>query len=280
MKEFRYLTDYHMHTTFSDGSNTHIQMAAVASAKGLKEIGFTDHICLKNPPWSAKVEDLSVIFSVIQQLRNQFSMPIRFGAEIDYLPGYEDQIRQLIANHPLDYVIGSVHYIADWTFDSEKYIPEFSKWKIDDLYKKYFQLIRQAATSKLFDTIGHCDIIKKFGHRPVSNLTPVYEETVQAFQEAGVCMELNTSGLDKTCNEMYPSTFFVKLCAQKQVPITLGSDAHTILEISRYFPEAVDLLRNAGITHLTAFNARSRNMIPLPEVLTASDQVAIPTEES
>jgi len=41
--------DYHMHTTLSDGQNTHEEMVLSAIDKGLEEIGFSDHFCIKQP---------------------------------------------------------------------------------------------------------------------------------------------------------------------------------------------------------------------------------------
>ena len=45
------LLDYHIHTSLSDGNEKHEKYINVALKKGISEIGFSDHIDLKNPNW-------------------------------------------------------------------------------------------------------------------------------------------------------------------------------------------------------------------------------------
>ena len=53
---------------------------------------------------------------------------------------------------PLDYVIGSVHYLGEKTVDVG---PEFYEGKnIDRLFESYFDSVCNAAASGLFDIIG------------------------------------------------------------------------------------------------------------------------------
>jgi len=156
------LVDYHMHSILSDGKNTYEEMAMAAIDKGLEEVGFTDHLCLKPVDWSMKQIDIPVMTSQISDLKEKLGgrINIRFGIEVDYLPGYEDELHELISQIPVDYVIGSVHFIDDWNFDTDQSL--YGKWSNDELYEKYFTLVQEAAQSGLFDIIGHIDIIKKF----------------------------------------------------------------------------------------------------------------------
>ena len=63
-------------------------------------------------------------------------------------------------------MIGSVHFLDGWGFDDSRYLSGFDARDIDALYARYFDLVGASAETGLFDTIGHADLVKKFGHRP------------------------------------------------------------------------------------------------------------------
>ncbi|HEY3388769.1 MAG TPA: PHP domain-containing protein, partial [Prolixibacteraceae bacterium] len=54
--------DYHMHTTLSDGHNTHEEMVLTAIEKGFDEIGFSDHFCIKQPcKWAVDADSIALL---------------------------------------------------------------------------------------------------------------------------------------------------------------------------------------------------------------------------
>lgn len=251
-------TDYHMHTTFSDGRNSHQKMVAGAIKAGLQEIGFSDHICLNNPDWSAKISDVPKMYEAISKLREESTISIKFGLEVDWLAGREKEIVKVLDGNPeLDYVIGSVHYINDWIFDDDSYrFDEYQKWDIEELYKVYFNLVQKAAQSKLFDIIGHPDLIKKFNFRPKGDVSDCLKETAKVFKASGVCVDINTSGLDLPCQEIYPSRELLEFCFAEGVPITFGSDAHSFDKIASHFDEAIKFVKEVGYRKYATFSKR------------------------
>jgi len=261
-KWFRMYPDYHIHTNFSDGHHTHDEMVYAAEASGITEIGFSDHISLKPVGWAMDLKRLPELVQLITHLQHRSNVvTIRFGAEVDYLPGLIDETRTLIKSLPLDYVIGSVHFIDDWNFDTD--IGGYEGLDIDDFYRTYFRLVGQAAQTGIFDVIGHADLAKKFAVYPSFSLHKTYEQCARIFSDCGVVVELNTSGKDKPCAEFYPSVDFLEILHHYRVPITLGSDAHVEQNIGRYFDEAVNLLKSLGYKEITAFNQRNRISISL-----------------
>jgi len=257
------MVDYHMHTILSDGKNTYEEMVQQAILKGLMEIGFTDHICLKPVDWAIRIEDIPVMTTQITDLQNKYKdqIQIRYGVEMDYLPGYEDEIRDIIESIPVDYVIGSVHFIGDWNFDTDESL--YGKWSNDKLYEKYFHLIQKAAQSDLFDIIGHIDIIKKFRIYPETNQDTLFEETIKIIKAHNLVVELNTGGLDRPCHEFCPGQRILELCYQHHVPVTLSSDAHRTVHIARHFNEAWAVLLHTGFTEIVGFSHRTRRPIKL-----------------
>jgi histidinol-phosphatase (PHP family) len=257
------MVDYHMHTTFSDGKDTYLSYLEVARKKDLAEIGFSDHITLVPVDWSVKEIDFPVLRENLKNLCNNFSedVQVRFGLEMDYFPGKEEEIRQIISYFPVDYVIGSIHFIDDWNYDSDQSL--YGKWPNNELYHMYFSLIQQAAKSGLFDIIGHFDLIKKFQCWPETDQSALYEETLKIIKEANVVIELNTSGLDRPCNEFFPNREILSMACKLGVQVTLGSDAHQPNQVARHFDSAIALLKEVGYSKITRFRNRQRGEIEI-----------------
>jgi histidinol-phosphatase (PHP family) len=257
------LVDYHMHTVLSDGQNDHEEMVLAAIEKGLDEIGFTDHVCIKPVNWAMSAIDMPVMTNQIRQIQKKFKnkIKIRYGIELDYFPGVEAELKQIIDSVPLDFLIGSVHFINDWNFDSDKSL--YGKWTNDYLYEMYFKLVQQAAASGLFDTIGHLDIIKKFRVYPESDLSDLFEETVSILAKNNIVVELNTGGADRPCGEFTPGRMLLEICHKHNVQVTLGSDAHHYSQIARHYETAIELLKETGYTEIVAFENRRRSKIRL-----------------
>ena len=255
------LVDYHTHSLLSDGKDTYEEMILSAIGKGLDEIGFSDHVCLKPVEWAIRPRDIAVMTGQILELKEKYQdrIKIRFGIEVDYFPHREEEIKSLIESMPVDYVIGSVHFIGDWNFDTDQSF--YGKWSNDTLYRKYFKLIQKAASSDLFDTIGHLDIIKKFRVYPETSQDKLFEETIQIIKDHNLVVELNTGGLDRPCAEFTPSQKLLEMCFQHQVQVTLSSDAHRSEHIARHYKEAIDMLHQIGYTEIVGFHHRVRHMI-------------------
>jgi histidinol-phosphatase (PHP family) len=257
------LVDYHMHSILSDGKDSYEEMVRLAISKGLDEIGFSDHVCLKPVDWAISLIDIPVMTEQILDLRLKYQgqINIRYGIEMDYIPGQETELNELIESIPLDYVIGSVHFIDDWNFDTDQSF--YGKWPNDQLYEEYFELIQQASASGLFDIIGHLDIIKKFRIYPESNQDKLFEDTVKLIKKHNLVVELNTGGIDRPCAEFTPGPKLLEMCYRHDVPVTLSSDAHSATQIARHFESAVDLLIQIGYNEVVGFKNRDRRMIRL-----------------
>lgn len=258
-----YLVDYHMHTTYSDGKDTYPAYLEKARGKDLAEIGFTDHITLVPVDWCVKEIDYPVMKENLKSLCNDFSedVQVRFGIEVDYFPNREEELRQIISYFPVDYVIGSVHFLGNWNFDTDQ--SYYGKWSNDELYRMYFETVQMAAKSGLFDIIGHFDLIKKFQCWPENDQSHLYAQTLKIIKEANVVLELNTSGLDRPCTEFFPNRKILEMACKIGIPVTLGSDAHRPDQVARHFEEAIDMLKGVGYTKIVRFRNRLRSEITI-----------------
>lgn len=260
--------DYHMHTPLCrHAAGEPVEYARRAVEIGLTEIGFSDHSPMPADDfdnWRMFDRQLDEYVAKVRLAQETFpQLTIRLALEVDYLPGQEDWIRQLAGRHPWDYFIGSVHYVSDsWDIDNPAKLSEWKKRDAFEVWSAYFERLGQAARSGLFEIMGHADLPKKFGIRPAQDCRPLYENFVSAAVEAGCAVELNTAGLRKECQEIYPCPELLRLARARNVPITFGSDAHAPAEVGLNFAEAVALARSVGYTEARRFNRRQHESVP------------------
>jgi histidinol-phosphatase (PHP family) len=265
------IVDYHMHLRTESGEIAH-QTAAVdpfvASARGagVDEIGFTEHVyyfkqtrTLWTVPYHVErcVYDIEAYVSAVVAARGR-GLPVKLGLEVDYVPGREDETRELLAPYPWDYLLGSLHYIGELGVDAEPRLVDAIG--VEEAWRVYFETLAAAAGSGLFDSLSHPDLVKILGARAASF---DYEPVVDAIAAAGIAVEVSTAGLHKPVGELYPHPAFLAACRARDVPVTLASDAHTPDLVGRDFDRALDLLRSAGYDTVTVFEDRRGRQEPL-----------------
>jgi histidinol-phosphatase (PHP family) len=265
----RWPADYHMHTPLCHHAvGAPIELAATAVARGLDEIGFSEHSPMPQDDfdnWHLYDRDFDAYIASVEKAQREFpQLKIRVALEVDFIPGHEAWIQKLAGRYPWDYFIGSVHYISEsWDIDNPTKLSEWKKRDPWEVWSVYFDRLTQAAESGLFDIIGHADLPKKFCFVPQQDCTPLYQKLVAAMKQQDIAYELNTAGLRKDCKEIYPNPSLVKLAAAAGVPITFGSDSHAPGEVGSDFEAARALAKSAGYTETCRFQRRRREMIPL-----------------
>jgi histidinol-phosphatase (PHP family) len=254
--------DLHMHTPLCrHATGEPVDYARRALELGFEEIGFSDHSPMRQDDfddWRMRFDQLGEYVEKVRKAQKDFpQLKIRLALEVDYLPGQEDWIRQLAGLHPWDYFIGSVHYVSDsWAVDNPHKISEWKNRDPWEVWSVYFERLTKAAETGLFEIIGHADLPKKFGHRPTRDCTPLYETFLNAARKHHCALDVNTAGLRKDCQEIYPSRQILELAFQKGVPITFGSDAHAPDEVGMNFAEALRLARSVGYQDCLRFAQR------------------------
>src|SRR5437763_13820633 len=119
--------------------------------------------------------------------------------------------------------------------------------------------MRNAALSGLFDTRSHPDLVKHHGPSADAEVAGwLHEETADAIEAAGICVEVSSAGLHKPVGELYPDPLLLEACRARGVPITLASDAHVPQNVGRDFDRAIAHARAAGYETVTIFEGRAR----------------------
>ncbi len=255
--------DYHMHTTFSDGRSELAEYVDEAVRKSIDEIGFSDHIYLRKEDWSMDWSDLPNYVSNISKLNMASQISIKTGLEVEFVPYGMESLMQMVNQFNFDYLIGSIHYIGNWQFDNEKQIEEWKRRDVTQVYEQYYALVQTMAKTRLFDFVGHLDLVKKFSHRPRNDLKDLLLETIETIGKSGMCIEVNTGGLRKPCREVYPSEKLLKMCFDNGLPITFGSDAHSPEDVGADLDKAVNLAKRVGYLEMVRFTKRNRDLVEL-----------------
>jgi histidinol-phosphatase (PHP family) len=229
--------DSHLHTNFSPDSDVAIDAyAAQAAERGIAEIAITDHLDFEPDAPAFEYVSFADRERMVRDAAERWSdagVAIRFGVEITYDRRFEAAIRDHLARHRYDYVIGSVHVYAESPYHPSRVAAWVAGRSLAEIVAPYFDEVGDAIRCGLFDTIGHLDYIKGYLY---PHVTPgdlaaapeLYEPLLAALVESGTTLEVNTSGLRSAQGETYPSAAIVE---RYQVlggtNVCAGSDAHT-----------------------------------------------------
>lgn len=266
---FNPVPDYHMHTPRCNHAIGCVQeYADAAIRKGLHEIGMSDHSPMPDDfdkAWRMDRSEIPDYLSEVEHVRDvcKGQLDVRIGLEADFHPGTEDYVKAMLASYDWDYVIGSVHYIDDWGFDNPDTIDTWEQWNIEDAYCAYFDLVTRSAEARMFDIIGHPDLIKKFGHRAPTNSARIFaaeEHMLQTILASGAALEISSAGLRKPVGEIYPHERIVKRAAALAIPFAFGSDAHAPTEVGHGMDACLSVLASCGVREIASFKARKRSM--------------------
>jgi histidinol-phosphatase (PHP family) len=243
-----------------------------ALARGVDEIGFAEHVyyfeqtrSLWHVPYHVDrcSHDLERYVEAVLDAKGR-GLPVKLGLEVDYEPEREEETRELLAPYPWDYLLGSVHFIDGLGVDGQPRLSDAVG--IEEAWRRYFATLAAAARSGLFDSLSHPDLVKVFGQRPTQAIErELHAQVVEAIGECGVAVEVSTGGLRKPVGELYPDPHLLALCREREIPVTLASDAHVPGLVGSDFDRARALLRSAGYDTVTLFDARRGRQVPLDD---------------
>lgn len=260
--------DSHMHTPLCKHSwGTPGEYASAAFARGLKGIIITCH----NPGpagWSQNVrmrmDQFDEYVAMVDRARSDWSgrVDVRLGLECDYIPSMESFLNDLLTKADFHHVLGSVHPMLPY------YKEAFLGDDVIEFQRTYFRHLAQAAESGLFDTLAHPDLVKNVFPKQwdVDAMMGDIRESLDRIAKSGVAMELNTSGIHKHIKEMNPGPSILAEMRLRDIPVVLGSDAHTPHRVAAGYVAALDLLHKTGFTEVHYFLARKMHATPLEVV--------------
>jgi histidinol-phosphatase (PHP family) len=277
------LTDYHVHLRpdeegtsgerfFTQANADHYREAA--EERGIAELGIAEHIHrfvqsleIWTHPWYRywATDDVD---EYVEFLRGA---GLKAGIEADYLPGREDRVQNMLEGREWDYVVGSVHFLADEAVDVHGE-PDWENWDIwrsadpEKVWARYFETLGEAARTGMFDILAHPDLVKVWGGQvpvPDGDLRRFYELAMDGIAESDAAIEVSTAGLRKPVAEIYPAPAFLSMCLEAGRPVALSSDAHRAEQLGFEYERALELLDDLGVRELAVFEGRERRLEPL-----------------
>ena len=255
------LVNLHNHTSLcGHAQGTTDEYIEAAIKLNTAYFGFADHAPISEdlrPGITMEPEDTEIYIAMIQSVKEKYakSIEVLLGFEVDF-PLFNDFETSYFKDSRIDYLIGSCHFIDGWAFDNSQFIDEFSKRDINDIYARYFDILADLIDSRLFNIIGHFDIVKKFGHRATNNFSAVIETLAKKTAAANMAIEVNTAGLLKPVGEMYPSKEILDIFFRCNAAVTMGSDSHAPEHVGYGYDKAIEMLKAVGYQKVVGFRKR------------------------
>ncbi|MEJ5183806.1 MAG: histidinol-phosphatase [Rectinemataceae bacterium] len=258
---------YHTHTTFCDGKAEPAVMAHAAYCHGYTHLGFSAHAPVPmRTRWNLVWEQTAAYLATIRQLAAEYEpkgMRILAGLETDYAPGITMPDNPAYTTLGLDYTIASVHYLTTageepFTVDEpqEQFTKNVRRWAGTDhdrIWRRYWEFMCAMIARGGFDIIAHFDIVKKNNAdgRWFDTSSPAYlaaaQEAIDLAAQYGCVVEINTGGIARgKHHEVYPGPQLLRAMREKDIPLTIGDDAHAPSHIGLHQHAAREAARAAG----------------------------------
>ena len=238
--------DWHLHTSYCDGTASPAEMAEAALAMGLERLGFSGHSCtFFDESWCMSREGTEAYRREVRALKEEYA------GRLDILCGVEQDYYSAESTACWDYVIGSVHYVKA----GGEYLPVDESPALlragaekgfgGDVYafaEAYYETVSRVPEIPGCSVIGHFDLVAKFNEcEPLFD--PEHPRYLAAWQaaadrllESGLPFELNTGAVNRGYRSVpYPAPDMLRYLAARGARFLLGSDSHSPDTLCRGF---------------------------------------------
>ena len=259
--------NFHAHSQFCDGRDSMEEIALGASEAGMRVFAFTPHSPVNiDSPCNMSAGQIDEYFEEFDRLRDihRPSMELLRSLEVDYLsPDWGPHI-DYFQRMPLDFVLGSVHFVpnqdgvlldCDGRFERFKgYLKDGYKGDLRYVAEKYFEQVLLMMERGGFELLGHFDKIAGNGALADPELEdqPWYEalvdDVISHAQSSGVVVEINTKAFhDK--GRFFPAERWWPKLISAGIPLAVDSDAH--------YKDRVTAGRSEAFSRLDTLNSNS-----------------------
>lgn len=284
------LMDYHSHNRRCGHAAGEIEdYIQEAITKNLQEIGITDHFPLgayiNDPQFdeiikraSMGVDEFPNYIEEIKNLKKKYKdeINVRISTEINFAtPGNALTLQKRVLEpfmDDFDYLLGAIHDIK-WhdspiiIMDPREGSDALKTYGFEKINLEYVNKLNILVDTRFFDVIAHFDN-QRVLFRPNR---PDYSEILwekllkllDKIKTRGIAIEINTSGILKKIGSQFPSDNIVKEIIQREIPVILGSDAHSPQYIGFMFEEFIQKAKKWGLSQLCLFEKREQTLIKI-----------------
>ncbi len=249
----------HSHTQFCDGRVPMSEMAEAAHGAGFKIWGFSPHSPVNIPsPCNMEAGRMTEYLNECRRLNELYQdMNILASLEIDYLnPDWGPHI-DYFHKLPLDYRIGSIHFVpnqdgklldCDGNFTRfEGYLRNGYRGDLRYVVEKYFEQLLFMMERGGFEILGHFDKIAGNASLVDPELETygwyesLIDDVISHAASSDILVEVNTKSLiDK--KRFFPDLKWWRKLVDAKIPLAVNSDTH--------YPEKVNIGRNEAFNEL------------------------------
>jgi histidinol-phosphatase (PHP family) len=281
------LTDYHVHLRPDEPGTTADRYFTAENAgryreaaaeRGIAELGVAEHVyrfeqslaVWDHPLWVESAhDDIDAYCGFVRE-----ETDLKLGIEADFVPGREERMRDLLEGRDWDYVLGSIHFLAEGALDYGRFDVWTSGRSADHVWSTYFRWLGELAATGMYDILAHPDLVKYWGPPsskdparwrpwPEKDLRFYYDLAMEQIADSGIAVEVSTAGLRKPTGEIYPDRAFLEMVADAGNPVALSSDAHTPDLLGYEYERALELLADVGIKEIAVFEHRQVRLEPV-----------------
>lgn len=194
------------------------------------------------------LEPLQTYIDVIEEMKKMdLPIQVKFGLEVCYAPQDKALIRDVLAMYSFDFVIGSIHSIDGLLYDMNGFSREilWDKYAVNDIYRRYYDIMDDMISSDLFTQIGHPDQLKLFHYEPTYDLNETYHHIAKLAKEHDVYMEHNTGIHYRYHHEdIGTNETFLSILKAHGVKLMTASDAHQPQHVGMFIKEATQMVED------------------------------------
>lgn len=262
------LSNYHSHCTFCDGRSTPEDFVKFAISHGFRAYGFSSHSPLPFETfWNMSKDDMPEYLEEINRLKEKYAgqLEIYTSLEIDYLDETYNPSIAYFQELPLDYRIGSIHFLPlsehlsednmvciDGAFaDYKDSVDRYFEGKISKLVTRYFDSTLQMIEAGGIDIVGHMDKIYMNGHKcegfsfDADWYQKPFKAVLDLIAQKGLMVEVNTKNLIKK-QQIFPRKEYLGLLKDMNIPVMVNSDCHYPDLVNDGRSEAFEILKEIG----------------------------------
>lgn len=255
----------HSHTQFCDGHAPMEDFAARAVAMGFCAYGFTPHSPVPiESSCNMSRDDVPAYLAEVRRLQQAYP-DVRFlaGMEVDYLGPQWGPASEYFKTLPLDFTIGSVHFIPSQDGDYvdidgryasfERKMAEHFRGDIRYVVETFFRQSEEMVERGGFDIIGHFDKIKHNAglYRPGIEDEDWYgrlvDSLIDRIIDKRLIVEINTKAWAEH-RQLFPAQRHWKRLLQTGLNIVVNSDAH--------YPDRINASRQPVLASLAYLKAK------------------------